>query len=99
VRKPRDLPRSAHHLKVITFPIFKSVWEQIHCPYSCIPVVAEAGAVEVEDEVVRRVEVVVIASCNDVEDNAEDADDTEVLVGQAMATHSPRAGSSPGWQL
>jgi hypothetical protein len=56
-------------------------------------VVVEAGAVEVEDE------VVVIASDDDVEDEVEDVDDTEVLVGQAMATHSPRAGSSPAWQL
>jgi hypothetical protein len=96
VHKPRDLPRSAHHLKVISFLIFKSVREQIHCPYSCTPVVAGAGAVEVEDEVVRRVEAVVIASCDDVEDDVEDVDNAEVLVGQAMATHSPRAGSSPG---
>jgi hypothetical protein len=66
-------------------------------------VVVEAGAVEVEDEVVRRVEVVVIVSDDDVEDEVEDevedVDDTVVLVGQAMATHSPRAGSSPCWQL
>jgi hypothetical protein len=99
VRIPRDQPRSAHHLKVISFLIFKSVREQIHCPYSCTPVVAEAGAVEVEDEVVRRVEVVVIASDDDVEDVFGDVDDTEVFGGQAMETHSPEAGSSPGWQL
>ena len=72
------------HLKVISFLIFKLVREQIHCPYSCTPVAAEAGAVEVE--VVRRVEVVVIASFDDVEDDLEDdledVDDTEVLVGQ-----------------
>lgn len=41
----------------------------------------EAGAVEVENEVVRRVEVVVIACDDDVEDDVEDVDDTEVLVG------------------
>jgi len=62
-------------------------------------VVVEAGAAEVEDEVVRRVEVVVIASDDDVDNEVEDVDDTEVLVGQAMATHSPTAGSSPAWQL
>jgi hypothetical protein len=62
-------------------------------------VVAEAGAVEVEDEVVRRVDVIVIAGDDDVEDVVEEVDDTEVLVGQAMGTHSPTAGSSPGWQM
>jgi len=45
------------------------------------------------------VEVVVIASDDDVEEVVEDVDDTEVLVGQEMETHSPEAGSSPGWQL
>jgi hypothetical protein len=95
VRTPRDLPRSAHHLKVINFLIFKLAREQIHCPYSCTPVVAEAGAVEVEDEVVRRIEVVVIASDDEVEDEVEEVDDTEVLVGQAMETHSLGQGHLP----
>jgi hypothetical protein len=99
VHIPRDLPRSAHHLKVVSFLIFKSVREQLHCPYSCTPVVVEAGAVEVEDEVVRRVEFVVIACDDDVEDDVEDVDNTGVLVGQAMESHPPRAGSSPCWQL
>jgi D-Tyr-tRNAtyr deacylase len=64
-----------------------------------VVVIASDDDFEVEDEVVRRVEVVVIVSDDDVEDEVEDVDDTVVLVGQAMATHSPRAGSSPGWQL